>query len=149
MTESAAASFLIPTAVFAMFMAILYANYAYGLVVVGAYATKTIAPFVIKAFWWKPWLAAAIIIGAVAIVVAAVAIVFSKASKLSAKERASNCPFWLSSAMHNLPPHINERAQDYAKRLLDEKYGSGNWDKGPRSEYNQIVKYLQRNLGMR
>ena len=148
MTASIAADYLIPMAIFTMFMAVLYANYAYGLALVGGYATKIIAPIVFKAFWWKPWLAAAIIVSAVLIVVAAVAIVFSKASKLSAKERATNCPSWLSSAMNAMPPHLNERAQDYAKRLLDNKYGAGKWNKGPGTEYNQIVKYLQRNLGM-
>ena len=148
MTASIAADYLIPMAIFTMFMAVLYANYAYGLALVGGYATKIIAPIVFKAFWWKPWLAAAIIVSAVIIVVAAVAIVFSKASKLSAKERATNCPSWLSSAMNAMPPHLNERAQDYAKRLLDNKYGAGKWNKGPGTEYNQIVKYLQRNLGM-
>lgn len=48
-----------------------------------------------------------------------------------------------------LPPHINEKAKDYAKRLLDRKYGKGNWSKGAGSEYSKTVKYLQRHLGMK
>ena len=29
----------------------------------------------------------------------------------------------------------------YATRILNEKYGKGNWGKGPGSEYNRIIKY--------
>ena len=76
-------------------------------------------------------------------------IVFAKPSKQSAKSRATNAPSWLGGAMGSMPPHRNERAQEYAKRLLDYKYGKGKWKKGADTEYNKIVKYLQRNLNMR
>ena len=29
----------------------------------------------------------------------------------------------------------------YATRILNEKYGKGNWRKGPESEYSRIIKY--------
>ena len=133
---------------FALFMPILYASYSKGLFAVGAYATKIVTPIAIKAFWWKPWLAAALIVAAVAIVVGAIAIYFSKRSKKTAKERSKDAPSWLSSAMNAMPPHWGEKAKDYARRLLDEKYGKGNWSTGPDSEYSKIVKYLTRHLGM-
>lgn len=133
---------------FALFMPILYASYSKGLVAVGAYATKIVTPIAVKAFWWKPWLAAALIIAAVAIVVGAIAIYFSKQSKKTAKERSKDAPSWLSSAMNAMPPHWGEKAKDYARRLMDQKYGKGNWNTGPNSEYNKIVKYLTRHLGM-
>ena len=66
---------------FALFMPILYASYSKGLVAVGAYATKVVTPVAAKAFWWKPWLAAAIIVAAVAIIVASVAIMYAKREK--------------------------------------------------------------------
>ena len=133
----------------ALFIPILYANYSKGLVAVGAYTAKVVSPITIKAFWWKPILAATIIVAAVAIVVGLISIYFSKASKKSAKERATNAPSWLAGAMNAMPPHLNEKAQAYAKRLLDAKYGRGKWSSGPNTEYSKIVKYLQRNLGMK
>ena len=72
-------------------------------------------------------------------------ILLAKRSKLSQKARATDAPSWIFEK----PPHDNEKAKDYAKRILDQKYGKGNWKKGPGSEYNKIVKYAQRNLGMK
>ena len=65
------------SAIFGMFMLTLYASYAKGMVAVGAYVTKVVTPVAAKAFWWKPWLAAAIILAAVAIIVAAVSIMYA------------------------------------------------------------------------
>lgn len=76
-------------------------------------------------------------------------IMYAKTSKESAKSRATDAPSWLAGGMSAKPPNKNEKAQDYAKRLLDEKYGKGNWKKGADSEYSKIVKYLQRNMGMK
>ena len=135
-------------AIFSSFMAILYASTSKGLVAVGAYASKVVTPIAIKAFWWKPWLAAALIVAAVAIIVAAVAVYFSKQAKKTAKARAKDAPSWLAGAMGAMPPHHNEKAKDYAKRLLNNKYGNGNWNTGAGSEYSKIVKYLTRHLGM-
>lgn len=33
-----------------------------------------------------------------------------------------------------------------AKNMLDNKYGSGGWKSGPKSEYNKIVKWITRSL---
>ena len=136
------------SSLFDLFMPILYASYSKGLVAVSVYATKVVTPITMKAFWWKPWLVAAIVLVAVAIVVGAIAIYFSKQSKKTAKERSKDAPSWLSSAMNAMPPHWGEKAKDYARRLMDQKYGKGNWNTGPNSEYNKIVKYLTRHLGM-
>lgn len=39
------------------------------------------------------------------------------------------------------------------RNTVSKKYRSGkhlkNWDKGPGTEYNQIVKFAQRNLGLK
>lgn len=35
-------------------------------------------------------------------------------------------------------PYKGESGKDFAKRLMDEKYGAGNYKTGPGSEYNQI-----------
>jgi len=136
------------TSIFGLFAPMLFANYSQGLVAVGAYTTKLITPIAAKAFWWKPWLIVAIVAAAVTIVVAGVAIYFSKKSKQSAKERAKDAPSWLADVMNALPPHWGEKAKDYDKRLLDQKYGKGNWKTGPNTEYNKIVKYLVRHVGM-
>ena len=69
----------------------------------------------------------------------------AKQTKQSKKSRSTDVPSWVNYK----PPHINEKAKDYAKRILDEKYGKGNWPKGPGSEYNKIVKFATRNLGLK
>ena len=135
--------------IYNLFMAMLYANYAKGLVAVGAYTTKIATPIAIKAFWWRPWVVVAIVVAAVAIVVAAVGIYFSKQAKKTAKQRAKDAPSWLSSAMNAMPPYWGEKAKDYARRLMDSKYGKGNWRTGADSEYSKIVKYLTRHMGMK
>ena len=72
-------------------------------------------------------------------------ILWAKSSKLSAKARSKDAPSWLFGK----PPKKGEKAKDYAKRVMDEKYGKGNWKKGPASEYNKIVKYANRHLGLK
>ena len=72
-------------------------------------------------------------------------ILFAKQSKQSKKERSTDVPSWISA----FPPDPNENSHNYAKRILDSKYGKGNWKKGPGSEYNKIVKHAQRSLGMK
>ncbi len=41
-------------------------------------------------------------------------------------------------------PLAAENGKDFAKRLLDEKYGPGNYNTGPGSEYNKIKKWGDR-----
>ena len=44
-------------------------------------------------------------------------------------------------------PKVGESGKDFAKRLLDPKYGSGNWNEtGPGSEYSKLKKYADRNF---
>ncbi|MFD6155086.1 hypothetical protein ACFWF7_16610 [Nocardia sp. NPDC060256] len=63
----------------------------------------------------------------------------------SDKERATNVPNFAKGK----PPREGESGKDYARRLMDEEYGEGNWDlkpedTGPRSEYSKIKKYGDR-----
>jgi hypothetical protein len=58
----------------------------------------------------------------------------------SGKERSSDVPSWVQG----LRPRVGENGTDWAKRLLDQKYGPRNWEKGPGTEHNQIRKYGDR-----
>jgi hypothetical protein len=60
--------------------------------------------------------------------------------KRSQKERATDIPSW-SEGQKPLP---GESGNDFAKRILDERYGEGNYPKGPGSEYSKIKKYGDR-----
>ena len=62
----------------------------------------------------------------------------AKKSKKSDKERATDKPSWV--LQNDVDP--NKSAQQNAKELMDNKYGS-NWPKGTR-EYSQIVKWINR-----
>ncbi len=67
---------------------------------------------------------------------------YAKQSKRSGKERATDKPSWVSQSDIDM----RKTAQENARILLDEKYGSGNWGKGPGTEFNRIVKWIQRCL---
>ena len=58
----------------------------------------------------------------------------------SAKEAAKDVPSWAKGKR----PYKNENGNDFAKRLLDERYGEGNYKKGAGSEYNKIRKWGDR-----
>lgn len=58
-------------------------------------------------------------------------------SKTGKKEKSTNEPEW---AKYRKQRKGEDRKQ-FAKRILDEKYGKGKWPKGVRSEYSRIVKY--------
>ncbi|GGF22821.1 hypothetical protein GCM10011611_31090 [Aliidongia dinghuensis] len=62
--------------------------------------------------------------------------------RLSGKEGAKGPPSWAEG----FRPMIRENGSDFAKRLLDERYGPGNWGKGQTSEYNRIQKWGDRNF---
>ena len=66
----------------------------------------------------------------------------AKPSKKSAKERSTEHPSWVSQRDVDL----GKSAQDNATDLLNNKYGPGNWGKGPKSDFNQIVKWINRSL---
>ncbi len=73
---------------------------------------------------------------------AGAAYMFSKTSKLSQKETSSNKPSWVNESMVDL----SKSAQENAKNILNNKYKVGSWDKGARSEYSKIVKWIERHL---
>lgn len=64
----------------------------------------------------------------------------AKKSKSSGKEKANDIPSWAKGEK----PKEGESGKDYAKRLCDKKYGEGNYDKGPASDYNKLKKYGDR-----
>jgi RHS repeat-associated protein len=61
-------------------------------------------------------------------------------SGISGKEGAKDVPSWAKGSK----PYENESGKEFAKRLMDEKYGSGNYDKGPRTPFSQIKKWGDR-----
>ncbi len=65
---------------------------------------------------------------------------FKKPISGSGKEKASNIPSWAAGER----PYVDENGNDFAKRLLDEKYGKGNWKTGPKTEHNELKKYGDR-----
>jgi RHS repeat-associated protein len=64
-------------------------------------------------------------------------------AKPSGKERASDTPSWAKGQR----PRDGESGKDFAERLLKDKYGPGNFDRGPGSEYNKIKKFGDRGCG--
>jgi RHS repeat-associated protein len=59
----------------------------------------------------------------------------------SGKEAASNAPSW---ARGNVP-RTGESGNSFARRLMDQEYGAGNWrGTGPGSEFNKIKKFGDR-----
>ena len=68
--------------------------------------------------------------------------IFSKQSKKSGKDMSSDKPSWVNPDM--VDP--NKSAQRNATDLLNDKYGPGNWNRGPGSEFNKIVKWIIRKI---
>lgn len=65
---------------------------------------------------------------------------FAKKSKTNKKERATEIPSWAKGQ----EPKAGENGKDYAKRLCDERYGKGNYNTGPNSDYNKLKKHGDR-----
>ncbi len=63
-------------------------------------------------------------------------------SGVSGKEGAKDVPDWAKGNK----PFKNENGKQFAKRLLNEKYGEGNYKTGPKTEYNQIQKWGDRSF---
>jgi hypothetical protein len=63
-----------------------------------------------------------------------------KKSGLGGKEAAEDVPSWAQGER----PLTTENGRDFAKRLLDDKYGAGNYPTGPGSEFNKIKKWGDR-----
>jgi hypothetical protein len=64
----------------------------------------------------------------------------TKKAGLSGKEAASDVPSWA----HGKRPLTIEDGTQFAERLLDAKYGKGNYPRGPGSEFNKIKKWGDR-----
>ena len=69
---------------------------------------------------------------------------YSKKSKDNKKKRATNKPSWVNKNMIDW----SKNAQTNAKNMLDNKYGKGNWHPGAGQEFNKIVKWLVRDVGL-
>lgn len=61
-------------------------------------------------------------------------------SGISGKEGAKDVPSWAEGNR----PYKGESGKDFAKRLMDEQYGPGNYDKGTGTPFNQIKKWGDR-----
>jgi hypothetical protein len=59
----------------------------------------------------------------------------------SGKIGATDKPSWVKDR-----PNVGESGKDFAKRLLDDKYGAGKYEKGPKSEFNRIKKWADRHF---
>ncbi len=59
---------------------------------------------------------------------------------MSAHDAATDIPSWAKGEA----PLLNENGKSFARRLLDEKYGAGNYPTGPGSEFSKIKKYGDR-----
>ena len=64
---------------------------------------------------------------------------FKKPISGSGKEKATDVPSWAKGNR----PYKNENGKAFASRLMDERYGKGNWNKSSR-EYSQIRKWGDR-----
>jgi hypothetical protein len=59
---------------------------------------------------------------------------------LSGKEASKDIPDWV----RGLRPKVGESGKDFAKKLMHEKYGPGNYTTGPKTEFNKIKKWADR-----
>ena len=64
----------------------------------------------------------------------------AKKSKQSGKEKANDIPSWARGEK----PRPGENGKDFAQRLCDKKFGKGNYNKGPGSDYNKLKKWGDR-----
>ncbi len=62
------------------------------------------------------------------------------------KDAATDAPSWVKNEGHRPCKNPNEDGKAFAKRLLDDKYGAGNYKTGAGSEYSQIQKYGARSF---
>lgn len=68
---------------------------------------------------------------------------FKSPTSGSGKEKASDAPSW-ARGDSGARPRVGETPSQSATRVLDSKYGSGNYPKGPGSEFNKIQKWHSR-----
>ena len=67
-------------------------------------------------------------------------VLWSKETRASGKKTASDVPSWI----RNEPILPGESGKEFAKRVLEKRYGEGNYKTGPKSEYNQAKKWVDR-----
>lgn len=60
--------------------------------------------------------------------------------KKSGKERSTDTPSWVKGRR----PADGQSGKEFADEVMDEKYGEGNYDKGPASEHSKIKKWADR-----
>jgi RHS repeat-associated protein len=60
----------------------------------------------------------------------------------SGKEKSTDVPSWLKQSGER--PFKGESGKEFADRVMNDRFGKGNYDKGPRSDYNKIKKYGDR-----
>lgn len=53
---------------------------------------------------------------------------------------AKDVPGWVRGER----PLLGEKGRDFASRMLDDKYGPGNYPRGPGSEFSKIQKWADR-----
>jgi RHS repeat-associated protein len=63
-------------------------------------------------------------------------------SGVSGKDGAKDAPSWARGER----PHKGESGKQFADRLLDKKYGKGNYRKGPGSEHSKLQKWGDRSF---
>ncbi len=69
----------------------------------------------------------------------------AKPSKTSGKERANNPPSYVNKDM--VDPNLS--AEENARRMMNDKWGRGNWKPGAGSDFNKIKKWLVRDLKLK
>jgi hypothetical protein len=58
------------------------------------------------------------------------------------KAGATDIPSWVSDS-----PNVGESGKEFARRIMDKRYGKGNWSgTGPDSEFNRIKKWADRHF---
>jgi hypothetical protein len=57
------------------------------------------------------------------------------------KDAATNAPSWVKNEGHKPCKNPNEDGKTFAKRVLEGKYGPGNYPVGAGSEYSETQKY--------
>jgi hypothetical protein len=60
------------------------------------------------------------------------------------KAGATDLPTWVRAKGEF--PNVGESGRDFAKRVCDDEFGAGNYDTGPRSDFNQIKKWADQHL---
>ena len=68
----------------------------------------------------------------------------NKKPNVSGKEGAKDVPSWVKE--EGWRPKVGESGKDFAKRVLDEKYGAGNYNPREEPEFSQIKKWADRSF---